>query len=976
MKHKTRRWLSLAIVPAAALALFAASAASAADYTDDCAGLPSSVSGNVNISDSNCVLPNSVTATGYIHISATSITGSSHNLTSQGGSIELTASGGNIDVGDLDSTWSNVLLTASGTIQTKDIDTGNGVEFNTSDDVTTKNITSNWGYVTINGKDVETEIINSTNGYIEIEADSFTTDDKDVTSKWSLDIQVENDIDTGTGKLTSNGWYTYVKADNIEVGDVKVEEAGHILLYAEKTLKAGNIEGANPTSGAISYNIDIQANRDGTNSLFEIGNNSTNGVLSIKTHPRGNPQTYANSVVLVKNGTSSSTGGIKLTDGSKISIDGSGSARGSYLFLEANEGSITIQGTSPLTANGDAAGAGVISLQAKTITFPADAIVSASQTDSTGTIHGVVISAETINHDGLTLKSDGNGYDQYSNGYVQTFPKGAVTINNNESPTGSSIYGDIDWEKSGNITYSGSGELKMQANGDYVRVMVQAEKSTFNGGSLTLESKGNQNHTIQFTTSGAYTGSKGVEFKGTGAVTLNANAEEAGDDGGNINFSVDRVTMDAPSISMLANGPSAGNGDGGSIYISSSTFALKSTSYATLNANAASNGTGNAVFNELTGYDPKAITLWPGDVPIKLGSDAGEFSLSATGGGSGGHGGAVTLTGSSVEFMEVNAVKVNALAADGNGGGFLSWAAISIAGGVSDTVVNAEGKGTGIGGKVRFWHFLTDIDFTRYFAVKGGDSLYTATEADFGRLSFNNVHCQARTTGFNDYPKYYWNCAHPDSSTTDEANMRIAISSLPASFDTSLTTGNDVQIFVMDSYQHYNWFFRPVSLLSSDKYGISNLNENFAVVFTSIQTDLRATAIHELAHHLDYRTTPPPRPSDDSDFITAVADVNLNMVGNYPNTPQNPTCMDVYNNQTFCTESSNSGDIHPWAAFVRTAVGSQDIWEETFADGMQVCAGYNDPNPALNNALRSIYMREVYDWLDSSYWPSGCPGQP
>lgn len=862
MKHKTRRWLNLAIVPAAAIALFAASPASAADYTDDCAGLPSSVSGNVNISDSNCVLPNSVTATGYIHISATSITGNTHTLTAQGGSVELTASSGNIDVGDLNSSWNGVILTASGTIAAKEINAGNGIELNTSGNVTTEDLTTNYGFINIDGDEVETGEIVATNGYVYIDSEHFTTEDKNITSKYALDVDVENDFDIGTGNLTSKEWYTYVDAKNIYVGDVKVETAGHILLYAKKSLKAGDIEGPNP-SGDFSYNVDIQVNRDGTNSLFEIGNNSTNGVKSIKTHPKGNPQTYANSVVYVANGTGSSAGGIKLTDGSKISIDGSGSARASYLFLEANEGTLTIQGTGALTADGDAAGAGAISLQAKTITFPANAVVSASQTDSTGTLHGVVIAAETVNHNGLTLKGDGNGYDQYSNGYVQLFPKGAVTVNNNEDKMGSSIYGTIDFDTTGNITYTGSGELKMQANGDNSRVLVQAEKSTFNGGALTLESKGDENHTIQFATTGAYSGSKGVEFNGSGAISLNANAKESGDDGGNINFYVDKVTVNSPVFTVEADGPTTGDGNGGVIYLGTTNgFDISSSTVATVTADAASNGSGNAVYSDLAGYDPKAITLWAGSSAVKLGTGSGQFTFSAKGGFSGGNGGAVVVSGSHVELKTADAVHIEAPGGDGNGGGFRSFPYVTvIESSITIPIVDARGHGNGDGGKIQFYTNVSGFDPNKFFKVDGGVTSLNSAENDFGRITINDVACNQFTTGQSaTWPKTYWNCIHPDESSSTDMFMPAAAQKLHTTMKTGLL-GQGVQIYLMEDIEKFKTFHRvPGPTDTEGVAGYSDISRKVSAAFRweiyssgnkNVSSFYSGTIIHEVGHQLD-----------------------------------------------------------------------------------------------------------------------------
>ena len=39
-------------------------------------------------------------------------------------------------------------------------------------------------------------------------------------------------------------------------------------------------------------------------------------------------------------------------------------------------------------------------------------------------------------------------------------------------------------------------------------------------------------------------------------------------------------------------------------------------------------------------------------------------------------------------------------------------------------------------------------------------------------------------------------------------------------------------------------------------------------------------------------------------------------------------------------------------------------------------SGHQVQSPGLNNAERSIYMRDVFDYMNQTFWPGGCPWQP
>ncbi|MGD9684127.1 MAG: hypothetical protein AB7W16_23420 [Candidatus Obscuribacterales bacterium] len=891
----------------------AAPAAHAADWTGDCESAPSSHVGNmiINDSDSCTITHTTVTATGYIRINAV----------------------GSVNVKSLSSTYNDIEITSGGTTDTENL-TANGYHVK---------ITSPSGKVTVNGN------INALN-YAGINASS-------------------NDVEV-TGTITANYSYVDVRGKNVNLaGKVTSTTYGNILLFAKENLKTVDIE------GAPGYVIDLKARRDTGSAQFVIGgsgqDNGVNG--QITAHPGADSPYYASTIISISNG----TGGINLSDASKLSVAATSSYRAGYIILDAKNGTLTMPGASLSASGNGTKGAGVIVLVADTINFGNNATVDASQaTGISGTLHGVLISAETINYNGLTLKGDGDGVDQYSNGYVQVFPKGGVTIDDEEDPLAPYITAVINWGTQADITLNGTSPLNISANGDYARTYFEAKKTTFSGSAaVTIESKGKNSHKVEFNTTAPNTGSNGVFFTGTGAVVLDTTAEASGE-GGEVNFYVDKISVTAPTISIKADGPSSGNGNGGKVYIGTYTgFELDSSSKATISANASSAGNGNAVYSDLTGYDPKAITLWGGSSVLKLGNDDGEILLSAKGGSSGGRGGAIVVSGNSVQLYSEDSVNASAQAGDSDGGGFLSWANItSVANGLNNPVINAVGKGTGKGGKVQSYLNSTGFDVNKYIKVDGGQDLLGSSENDFGRITLNSIACQQRTTGqTSSWPKAYWNCANPDGSVTGDGDMRDAVVGLPSSFKTTLGNHN-VQLYIMDIGWDFDNFFMPTDTITTPiGYSLpSEYEAGVAVIFEATvsidESDYKpGNMMHEVGHLLNAYMS--PAPTSTMDWAIAKGLTEIDMKGTWPS-PQYPTCTQVFNSPAICNTYPN---ISPWEILKQNYIKSQSETLEVFAYAFQECSGHNVESPGLNNAEESTYMRDVRDYIDLNVWPGGCP---
>jgi hypothetical protein len=114
-------------------ALLGSSPAFASDYSGNCAGISSfDGTGNVDITDTSCSLPQSITASGFIHISADSVSGSGLNLTA-GDDVSVTASGGAITIGNVTSgSANNLVLQATTDITSSSVSAGGNLSVTTS----------------------------------------------------------------------------------------------------------------------------------------------------------------------------------------------------------------------------------------------------------------------------------------------------------------------------------------------------------------------------------------------------------------------------------------------------------------------------------------------------------------------------------------------------------------------------------------------------------------------------------------------------------------------------------------------------------------------------------------------------------------------------------------------------------------------------------------------------------------------------
>lgn len=705
------------------------------------------------------------------------------------------------------------------------------------------------------------------------------------TSGGSIDIQ-----DTITSNTEGNGGNVYITA----TGNVKT--------------KSITAQGDADSHGAV----EIRANtNNATSTVFTLGASTSNGVDGsiVTSTPGGATGPYGvEGGVNITNGNSSATGGITLTSMNNIQVVNSGSRSG-IIALNAQNGTLTLP-SGTLSADGPSGyGAGYIFLKGNTISTASGTVISASQTSgASGSHHYVMLAANTLSltGDGLEIRANGNGVTTGS-ALVALLPKDGFSVSSsNDFET---MYWSVQWDNfmmtSAEMKVTGSGPLKVTANGDYSRVAVSGDPIVFeNSGNVTIEAKGAIDHQILFANYALPNGPD-VNFENTGDITLDASANTTGDgglvqlgtlhdvtfgdtsgtvtlkasgvsdgNGGEINVWAHTIEMLKSSFVVEANGSTSGNGDGGKIYIgtswdSGSGFILDADATATLSANASTNGTGNAVYNELTGGDPKAIQFYIGDNILKLGTDPGQISLYAQGGNAGGNGGAVVVAASQLHLMTADAVLVNAIDGDSNGGGFLSWAYLNyIAPGLDVTTIDASGRGSGEGGWIQTYHGISNLEVNKLFKVTD-DGILAAraqfvvdAESNQGRLVLNNITCQRRGTGLS-WPETYWNCIHPDASTAADQMMPPAAAKLHTTMKNALSARN-TQVYLFEDITKF-MAFHGTSAPVNGTDGISGYTELdlriSAAFLWEIYPDGNAnnsgyysgTIIHELGHQLDER---------------------------------------------------------------------------------------------------------------------------
>ncbi len=924
MQLKKKRWLGLAFAPALFALIGFASPAQANNYNDNCANYPGNFDGNGTVTISNtgtCTLNQAVTATGAVSITssgsvstASAISGSSVSInatsgaisataiTSTSGALSLTTTNGAISADTLNA--SNGALTVnSGTSLTftNVVQSTNGlVDLKAVNNIQTKKVTAGYGLkiesttgkIIADGGAATNDALKANNGKLEIISKDLLTI-TGITTSINGDMELTADKDLMADAISS-GYGLKVTSTNGKINiTAKVDSntsnfGGNILLTAKNNIATGDIN----THGSTSYGgVEINANTGGTSVLFTIGGsgepNGVNGSINTSnTTAGGTDPNFIRGGVFITNGTPTSNLGITVADVSKIQVN-STMGRSGLIILNAQDGPLTFA-AGTLSSDGAAGGAGQIILMAKTITFGANSVVSATQTQGlAGTSHGITIATGAINFSGstgLSLKADGDGTGNKS---IYLFPQKTVTVSSNSdyhALTWNSTFASLSTiDRPLSFVGTGTAPLFVSADGSNTGIQIAGNATSFSGGKVTLESKGNTNHGVFYFDSGPSNDGKGLTFTSSAALLVDASADTtANAKGGDIFVSTDALSLNASGHTFKAVGPTAtgSNGDGGRILISSvAATQLKTSSKVTIVADAASAGTGNAVAEDVANINiRKAIELYPGPVNLDIGTAAGQYSMSAKGGKNGGNGGTVIVSSSPVNILVPNAINASAQGGNGNGGEIYFYSYVNS---ISPTAtLTAIGKGNGQGGKFTAYSFVLGADVNKFIKVDGGANVAAAFN---GSISLNGILCQQRkTTETARWPKTYWNCVRPDpavESSLDKAIGNVLITKLTATARNAV--GTRIYVYEFADFASYQGFFSkfPPDQVAGATFMATGTTPNIYSAVTAplarTEPTLREITVHEIGHALDLlkgRTTQSGHPTYDAfvqnDFFT------------------------------------------------------------------------------------------------------------
>lgn len=707
MKPIKKRWLGLSLASTLIAIGAFSTPAMAADYSGNCAFIPNHVTGNATINDTACVIDTGATliVDGTLTIDADSVDVKSE-IQSVGKVTIRTNGGGELKLRKKASSENNDILLQSpqNRIDTKGLEAGNSVQVDAG----------------LNGAEGAT---------------------------W--DIKVDGQIIVN--KIQSN--------QNPDLhGNVLLRAAGPI---STKTIKT---DGDLGTSSVKSGGIQIEAYRSGAAAAngaeFVIGGtgavNGVNGnIITQSTIGGGTSPSFVNGGVYVTMGGRFNTGNIRVADMTAIKVRATQSRSG-FIIFNANGGTIFLPAGNLNTSGDDTnnSGAGLIYLLARTLDTQPGTILSANQSETAaGTAHQIFICVETLKYrgngtDGLKILNDGNGGGGFFS-LVNISPQGYLvpgnlTSNVNQMPWTFSL-GSAELAKDGPLTIDGTegnGQILLRADGNTAAVNVSGYPLAFNGGDVTVRSRGQTLHRINVGFFGTVNGARqGLTINNVGNWVLDANgkAPESGGAaaGGIIQVKADQsslIALDSPTdpssgnIVIRANGADT-NGDGGIISVDTKSFVLGDTTRAVVNANGAPNGTGNAVTAPLDSAGPFAVTFKSGTSDLIFGGGNKGIRVTATGGGISGNGGTVKILPSSGKVRIRNSIAFDVSGIGSScgqcDGGQVQVLASKIQGnpapetGIPQISIKAVGAGSGTGGRIEL-KSSGDVIAEGHIRVDGG----------------------------------------------------------------------------------------------------------------------------------------------------------------------------------------------------------------------------------------------------------------
>ncbi|RTL42775.1 MAG: hypothetical protein EKK48_12380 [Candidatus Melainabacteria bacterium] len=629
---------------AALLALGITGTAHANDYTGNCANFPNLTGGgtfdghgDVDISDTGtCSLPQAVTATGHVHITAS---GSISTSTTIQGAGEVTLSGTSVNVKDVVSTGNRLKIIA------------------TSGDIDTQAVTANGEYIQVLAPSGKITINGAVTGHnlTEIFKASDDVGLKGGATNNGGDVRVfahtsgSSNTAFEIGSSSSNG-VTFINTNGVGSGTIYISNGvstGGINYSGSDKLQvraSGTHAGTIVLDGGSTNKITLADDMNANGSAGQ----SSGGILLFA------PEVISNGATLSANSPGHHVGNISLTT-NKVTINSAGlnlEINGDGSFPDFVNLSITPVGSWSVTGSDDPAAFvtfGPFTSSPNTLSITGTGLFYISA-DGYGNGLKIWGNSLTINP-GATLISQVGGW----NAIALSAWDGASTL------SALTLAGSIEIHENTGAPGEGRNLIEVDAvsiNTLTSRVLLDASGTSGGDGS---------NITIAPTQGAISFGDSGSNF------SLNANGSSTGGDAGTIyaGSGSDSLTLvindgEAITASGLAN-----NGNGGFIYVAGAFV----SSTGNIRADANGSGTGGNVTIDQTDL---------GDVMTLSGA---VISASAASDGSG-NGGNITING--MYSADLSTTLIKALGSSNGNGGLGGTVIVNLAGGSGTDPLNVN----------------------------------------------------------------------------------------------------------------------------------------------------------------------------------------------------------------------------------------------------------------------------------------------
>lgn len=553
---------------------------------------------------------------------------------------------------------------------------------------------------------VTTKKLTSTNGDVVVKAQNNSISTEEIKSGWNVHLEADHiHVD---GSITGHGNQTIQPSLPTYHGSILIRSLNEVKVDGDVRIDGGLGYGSVKTGG-----IQIDANLSGTSTEFVIGQSSANGVsgsiLANTSIGQSNVSNEFEGGIRVVNGSSGSTGGIRVISMTNLQAKAT-SSRAGVVSLDAQNGTLTLPSGKLDLEGATGEMGGLVFLAANTLSVADGTIISTAQ-DSTAadSYHSIIVAVTKIEYrgtDGLKLIADGNGLESVKS--IVIGPRFSAYSSSNNSLSGLAWLINYGYNDNAELTIDGTGgtndtaPLLLRSDGNNSSISITGYPIVTRGGDVTIQTHGATNHDIDLGFFGAFSDSAGIAIENDGEFKIDADGKDG--NGGRIRIRADQAEITALDFIVTASGPSSGDGDSGRITWETKTFALGPNTKASLQANGATNGVGNAIYGE----EFSTILFEPGEGEVTLGMEEGQLNLSARGGASSGNGGKITFkdlpSAVIVHGAVVNSpvIDVSVPGTEGDGGVLSITTADSLTFTTDDSRLTANaGSVSGVGGTIQ-----------------------------------------------------------------------------------------------------------------------------------------------------------------------------------------------------------------------------------------------------------------------------------